>query len=243
MLGMSMDFSKLWASGMDNNFELSKTQTTQKNLSQEAIDKMIYDVLSGDGGLAALGSGENLVGGSKSSSKTLLAQDMMAKIIGELAKVTAPETTTFDEVKTTKEGRLMSRFGDFGDQNNVFNGGNFGDPGNLDGNTATVICTELNRLGFLSDELYQAGGPPSRQVSYYTWAGYYAWAKHVVPHISKNPVLCKVLLYIVVARYQHILGLRFSFVGICTTSVGHLICNIIGRVISLGETCGRIKHS
>jgi len=221
-MAMLMDFSKLWASGMDNNFELSKTQTTQKNLSQEAIDKMIYDVLSGDGGLAALGSGENLVGGSKSSSKTLLAQDMMAKIIGELAKVTAPETTTFDEVKTTKEGRLMSRFGDYAD---------------------TVICTELNRLGFLSDELYQAGGPPSRQVSYYTWAGYYAWAKHVVPHISKNPVLCKVLLYIVVARYQHILGLRFSFVGICTTSVGHLICNIIGRVISLGETCGRIKHS
>ena len=70
------------------------TRTTQKQFSQEAIDKTIYDIMSADQGLAALATAENASGGYGSSSKTLLAQDLIAKVAGTIAQITAPEVET-----------------------------------------------------------------------------------------------------------------------------------------------------
>ena len=181
-------------------------KSTQKVLSQQAIDKLIYDVMSSDQGLAALAAGENLSGGSKSSSKTLLGQDMMTKLIGELASVTA-ETKQQQDMTTDKESKQ--------------------------GRKLSVICTELNYQKLLSDELYEAGGPPSRQVSYLTWKGYYSWAQHVVPKMKESNKLSAFLLPIVVARYEHLLGRRFSILGATTIYVGHPICWMIGALISV----------
>lgn len=228
-----------WQSGMDNNYEKDSTETTQKNLSQEAIDKLIYDVMSSDAGLASLVQGETLAGGSRGSTKSLMAQDFTTKLIGELANVTAATTRTSGEVKTTKEGRLMSRMGDYGDENNVFNGGNIGDPGNLFGNTKTVICTELYRQGKLSEELYELGGPPSRQVSYQTWLGYICWAESVVERMKKSERLSNFLLPIVVARYEYLLNRRKSLLGALTIYIGHPACWLIGSVLELRWKYGR----
>jgi hypothetical protein len=69
-------------------------QTTQKVLTQAGIDKLIYDVLSSDSGLSALAQGENVSGGYGSSSKSLMTQDLVTKLVGELANVTAPTVTS-----------------------------------------------------------------------------------------------------------------------------------------------------
>lgn len=201
----------LWGTAMSNNTRQGGTQITRKNLSEEAINKLIYDALSSDQGLAALASGENLAGGSKSSSKTLLAQDMMTKLIGELASVTAETEQTMKEEKTTKEGRFLNKFAD---------------------DTGTVICTELRRQGLLSSELYESVGAPWKQVPYYTWRGYHIWASRVVPLMQKSPLLCKVLLPIIRSRYELLAGSKdFCFWG-RVTQIFEAPCYFLGFIIA-----------
>jgi len=203
---------QLWGTAMANNTREGGTVTTRKNLSQESIDKLIYDALSSDVGLAALASGENLTGGSKSSSKTLLAQDMMAKIIGELASVTAETEQTTKQEKTTKEGRALNKFAD---------------------NTGTVICTELHRQGKLSSELYHSVGAPYAQVSYFTWRGYHLWASRVVPLMARSERLSNLLLPVIRSRYLLLSGAPgFHFFGRMTQRIGEPICWMIGAVVS-----------
>lgn len=215
----------LWGKAMDNNYEVGTKTTTKKNLSQEAINKLIYDALSSDQGLAALASGENLAGGSKSASKTLLAQDMMAKIVGELAAVTAETEQMTDEVKTTKEGRAVNKIGDAGDKYNAFNRGQ-----NLDD---TVICTELHRQGKLSSELYHSVGAPYAQVSYFTWRGYHLWASRVVPLMARSDLLSNLLLPIIRSRYLLLSDAPgFHFLGHLTCKIGEPICWMIGTAVA-----------
>jgi hypothetical protein len=79
--------------------------STQKVLTQEGIDKLVYDVLSSDQGLAALASGESASGGFGSSTKSLMAQDLVTKLVGELANVTAPTVTN---TQTTQKKKGLS---------------------------------------------------------------------------------------------------------------------------------------
>lgn len=225
MAGMPWDGALgLWGKAMDNNYELGTVQRTRKNLSQEAIDKLIYDALSSDAGLAALASGENLTGGAKSSSKTLLAQDMMAKLIGELASVTAETETSEDQVKTTKEGRAVNKIGDFGDKYNAFNRGQ-----NLDD---TVICTELRRQGLLSQELYSSVGHPWKQVPYFTWRGYHFWAAHIAKAMRTSPLLTSFFRPIVQSRYELLAEKPgFHFLG-RLTRLAEPLCYILGVVVA-----------
>lgn len=228
MAGMPWDGALgLWGKAMDNNYELGTVQRTRKNLSDEAIQKLIYDALSSDAGLAALASGENLAGGSKSSSKTLLAQDMMAKLIGELASVTAETETSEDQVKTTKEGRFVSKFGDNLEKPSGIMGG--AGAGAL---SDTVICTELRRQGLLSQRLYESVGAPWKQVPYYTWRGYHIWARHVVPLMQKSPALSKTLLPIIRSRYELLAGSKdFCFWG-RVTQIFEAPCYLLGFIIA-----------
>jgi hypothetical protein len=200
----------LWGKAMENNYQTTSSKTTQKMLTQEGINKLIYDALSSDQGLAALSSGENLSGGFKSSSKTLLAQDMMTKLVGELANVTAKVQEDQVGEKNTKEGR---------------------DSENL-GLGKSVICTELARQGLLSQELYRSVGGPHKQVSYFTWRGYHVWATKVVPLMQKSTLLSKALLPLVRSRYElltHVPGLHIlgRITQICEAP-----CWVIGCILA-----------
>ena len=207
-----MSWDGPWSQLVATNYEQATTKTTKKNISQEAINKLIYDALSSDQGLAALASGENLAGGSKSASKTLLAQDMMTKIVGELAAVTAETTETMGDEKTSKEGRFMSKIGD---------------------SFSTVICTELHRQGKLSSELYYSVGAPYAQVSYFTWRGYHLWASRVVPLMQKSERLSNLLLPIIRSRYLLLSGAPgFHFLGHLTCKIGEPICWMIGTTVA-----------
>jgi len=181
----------------------SGTSSTRRVLSQEAIEKLIYDVLSSDQGLANLATGENMTGAAKTSSKSLMAQDFATKLIGELATVTAEQVTEQEQqsTQTTKTKR-------------------------------TVICTELNRQGFLSDELYEAGHAHFLTLAPETINGYHAWANHVVPILQRSWFLSWLLAPIVQGRYLMTTGRKkVTFWGVVTIYLGQPICNLIGRAL------------
>jgi hypothetical protein len=96
--GVNLDIGSLFPSQTSTG----QAGTSQKVLSQEGINKLIYDVLSSDQGLAALAGPEGLSGGGKSSTKALMAQDLVTKLVGELANVTAPTVTTQQSTSSKK---------------------------------------------------------------------------------------------------------------------------------------------
>jgi len=192
----------------------SGTKVSQRKFDQSAIDKLIYDALSSDAGLASLASGENLSGGFNSSSKTLQTQDFLTKLIGELAIASAPltEETTTSQASSGKK-------------------------------KATVICTELARQGLLDPDLYEAGGPASKQISYTTWVGYHCWAVRVVERMKTSPRLCRFLLPIVESRYRYLTSVSGAhLLGRASIYIGHPVCFLIGTVINWKGTYGRASE-
>ena len=188
----------------------SASSSKQRIFDQTAIDKLIYDVMASDQGLASLASGENLSGGFNSSSKTLQVQDFMTKLIGELAVASAPEVT--EQTQTSKK-------------------------------KATVICTELARQGLLDPDLYEAGGPASKQISYTTWVGYHCWAVRVVERMKTSPRLCRFLLPIVESRYRYLTSVSGAhLLGRASIYIGHPVCFLIGTLINLRGPYGRASE-
>lgn len=176
----------------------SGTETRQKMLSQEGIDKIIYDIMSSDQGLSALATAENASGGYGSSSKTLLAQDLIAKIAGEIANITAPEVTTSKQKTSGKSAKV-----------------------------GTVICTSLMINGYLDKELYAAGTPYYHQLNSRVLAGYHRWAFYVVELQTKYQWLNKILAPIAISRYETITKRRFGILGALTVYVGEPLCWLI----------------
>lgn len=188
---------------------------SQKVLSQQGIDKIVYDIMSSDQGLGALSRGENLSGGFGSTTKTLLAQDLIAKIAGEIANVTAPtitESTKKEENQNTKRSAI--------------------------GGQLSVICTEFARTGELDWNTYKAGDVYFRNLPYYTVVGYYAWATSQVSLIKKNSWYRAFMLRVVRSRYNMILNRKFGFLGAVTIYLGEPLCYLIGRYFVKGNLNG-----
>jgi hypothetical protein len=180
----------------------SSTVTSRKKLSQEAIDKLVYDVLSSDQGLSALATAENASGGYGSSSKTLLAQDLIAKITGELANITA-ETITKTEAKGTSSGAKAG----------------------------TVICTYLATHGYMPLDLYLRGHGAYLELNPITVRGYHSWGIATVSLIQDKPWLCKLLAKVAIKRYKMLVEKKFSIIGAITIYVAQPICYLIGLCI------------
>ena len=108
---------------------------------------------------------------------------------------------------------------------------------------ATVICTELARQGLLDPDLYEAGGPASKQISYTTWVGYHSWAVHVVEKMKNSPRLSHALLPIVESRYRYLTGIPGThLLGRLSVHVGHPVCFLIGALINLRGPYGRASE-
>lgn len=194
------------------------SSSTKKVLSQDAINKLIYDVASADQGFASLATGENLSGGYAASTKALLAQDFMVKLVGELANVTA-ETKTTQEQATTQQSTSKSK------------------------KKTSVICTELYRQGLLASELYNH---PSALKHFfglhpYTLAGYHLWGMGVADKMRTSVLLSHMLLPVARARYDMITTGRFNTVGAATIYIGQPICFVLGVLANLGARYGRIS--
>ena len=72
-------------------------------ISDEAIDKIIRDVLGGATGLASIFAGEQNAGVFNSSVSAQAAGDLSANIIGEIAKLRAEKVTTTDKAQAQEQ--------------------------------------------------------------------------------------------------------------------------------------------
>ena len=92
--------------------------TTRKQLevSQSAIDKLVGDVLGSEQGLASIFSKENVAGLYDSTVSAQASGDLVANLIGEIAKLTSPEvtTTTGTVEKETEEDEGFLKKGEAG---------------------------------------------------------------------------------------------------------------------------------
>lgn len=198
-----------------------QTNTSQKVLSQDAINKLIYDVSSADQGFASLATGENLAGGYAASTKALLAQDFMTKLIGELANVTA-QTVTTEAGTASKQSVATST--------------------KKSGGLKTVICTELHRQGLLSTDLYNH--PRALQHFFalhpYTLAGYHLWGNAVAERMRTSNLLAHLMLPVARKRYLMITTGKFNIIGAATIYIGQPVCFVIGALANLGARYGHI---
>jgi hypothetical protein len=205
--------------GYENAFQgtaRSGTSTSQKQISQEGINKLIYDVLSSDQGLAALGGVENASGGFKSSTKSLLSQDLMAKLVGELANVTAPTVKTESSQENSSKDNTSIKAG-------------------------TVICTELVRQDKLDLDLYAAGHSHFLSLHPAIIRGYHFWAEPIAIKMATSPRLTRFFAPIARKRYEYIVYGDFSITGFLTIYFGQPLCFLIGlcapkkMITALGE--------
>lgn len=201
------------------NTTTSGTQTTQTIIGQEAVNKIIKDVMGSDQGLASLAGGENVAGLSGTSVKTMLASDLVAKLVGEIGKLQATTVTNFDQQQDTSASTFKKS-----------------------GGLKTVICTELERQGKLDTELYLAGTAHFLSLSETTVRGYRVWANKVVPLMQRSERLSNALAPIVRARYLHITGRKHNLVGWITVHLCQPICTLIGVFVPAGEQYAHIQH-
>lgn len=97
------------------------TGSSQLVLEQDAIDRIIENVLSGPGGLAEIFQGEQTAGVFDSSVAAQASGNLVANIVGEIAKITGETVTSgtteslldFTKRKSTKSAEV-SVSGSFG---------------------------------------------------------------------------------------------------------------------------------
>jgi len=88
----------------DTKFEGTKsgTQTSQLVLDQAAVTKMIEDVLGSESGLSDIFSKDSASGLYGSTAATQASGDLVANLVGELAKLTGKTTQTTEEKAKSK---------------------------------------------------------------------------------------------------------------------------------------------
>lgn len=201
----------------NTDVKVDGTQTSKKNISQEGIDKIIYDIMSSDSGLAALSSGENGSGGFNSSTKGLMAQDLMVKLAGEIANITAETSTTTNSSTSTDNQTPLAK------------------------GIGTIICTHMMNRGFLSRRLWFKGHAYTATLSQRTVEGYQFWAEPIVEHMLKNPNgwMERIWKPIVAGRYELIVNQRFNLLGAITVYVMQPFSYLVGLMIGVpnGRYC------
>lgn len=213
-MGISIGFG-VDKTNTDTN--VSGTQTSRTIIGQEAVNKIIKDVMGSDQGLASLAGGENVAGLSGTSVKTMLASDLVSKLVGEIGKLQATTVTDFEQSQDTSATKKS-------------------------GGLKTVICTELARQGKLDKELYEAGASHFLALSETTVRGYRVWANKVVPLMQSSERLSKAIAPIVNARYLHITGRKPNFIGWVTVHLCQPICTLIGVFVPAGEQYAHIDN-
>ena len=107
-------------------------------------------------------------------------------------------------------------------------GGLFGSSAGGDAGDS-VICTELHRVGILSDSLYATGAAHFYHIPLDTIKGYQLWAIPFTKLMRKHPFLNHIVKYPVIARAEHIAGNK-NILGYLTISIGQPICSILGKL-------------
>lgn len=122
-------------------------KSTQTNLTERAQQDMIYQMLSGQGGIATMGAAEASSGGYKSSSKAIGIADLISSTAAEIEKIKAPVVTTGQSSSKSKKSIICTALCDAG-----------------------LMDRELYEVGQAEFDLL----PSAVIVGYYLWAPYLA---------------------------------------------------------------------
>lgn len=210
-MGWGGMISGLVESNSDAYTNVDGTVTTKKNISQEGIDKIIYDILSSDSGLAALSSGENGSGGFGSSTKGLMAQDLMVKLAGEIANITAETTqTTQTKQQVDKQSPMGKALG-------------------------TIICTELWAQGRLHRRNYARSKDDFHNLPARTITGYNFWAEPVVELMKKSRMLSRFWAFVMNGRYETVVTGKITFGFLLTKYILEPISYTIGFLLGVQD--------
>lgn len=87
--------------------EVTGTDIKKLVIDPEAITRIIQEVLGGTSGLASIFAGEKTAGVFDSTTATQQAGDLVARLVGEIAKLTAEEVTTTDRAQTETEDQVQ----------------------------------------------------------------------------------------------------------------------------------------
>jgi hypothetical protein len=108
----------------------------------------------------------------------------------------------------------------------------------------SVICTELNRQGILSDELYKIDSEFGEQLKTYApniVVGYHLWAKPLVKLMRKSSIVTSILALPALQWARYIAG-ESNFIGFMLFQVGAPLCGLIGSIKLLGDRlCSRAQ--
>lgn len=80
--------------GSQTTTNSGNTATTQNNTNQAAINRTVQQVMEGTNGLASIFGAQGAAGISGSSTAGLLTSDLMARVAGEVGRLTSSQTTT-----------------------------------------------------------------------------------------------------------------------------------------------------
>jgi len=115
-LGGSAEKGQSNSSGSESKV-ISGTQTTKKNLDKDAIEYMLNEALGGNQGLSAIFAGEQNAGVYNSTVAAEASGDLITKILGELAALTAEEVVSTEGTTETifsergKSSKSGAKFG------------------------------------------------------------------------------------------------------------------------------------
>lgn len=91
-------------SASQNTSSRVKGSVTEKlNIDPAGVEKILQDILGGEQGLASIFSGEQTSGIYSSSVAAQASGDLLTKLAGEIAKLTAEKTTATDTTTSTKQ--------------------------------------------------------------------------------------------------------------------------------------------
>lgn len=185
----------------------SGTQRQYKDLSPEAMQKLVSDILGSEQGLAATAQGQSAAGLYGSSTNALLTQKLVTDTAGMLANLTAP-TVTETSQRTEQKSRKKS-----------------------------IICTSLMHAGLLDKELFRAGEAHFQTLHPRVVEGYLYWGTPLAVSIRKNPqsATAKFWLAVAKARYLHITGRKKNLLGASTVWLVQPACYLLSFLIRKGS--------
>lgn len=96
----------------------------------------------------------------------------------------------------------------------------------------TVICTELYKQGYYTNEIYMhdiAYGVWIRHYKPEVYIGYRLWADYVVAGMQKSNLFTKLVAMIAVPWAKNMAG-EYNLVGQITSLVGESICGVLGKL-------------
>jgi hypothetical protein len=92
--------------------QTSGSRVEQLKLDQKAVEKIISDVLGSESGLASIFGGEQSAGIYNSTVASQASGDLVANLVGELAKITGKNVIDTDE-ETVRKARTDERNYDY----------------------------------------------------------------------------------------------------------------------------------